>query len=126
MRDCIETCKLVEHFLGVQDGMCAFQLGTISFSLSLSISLSLSLSLSKRVRESKKEADGKRRVFVNFTFILAGECILTMLPPSSLNRSEDPLPPKMHSVVKVRNSLEWQQGRVSQATYPLSCKTPPS
>ena len=36
---------------------------------------------------------------------------MTVLRTTSLERSEDPLPPKMHSVVKVRNSLEWQQRR---------------
>ena len=74
--------------------------------LLLSVSVSVSVSLRKRDREGKKEVDIKRCVFVNFTFILSGEWILTGLHPntSSLERSEDPLPPKMHSVVKVRKN----------------------
>ena len=46
--------------------------------------LSLTLSEKEKDRESKKEADSKRCVFVNFTFILSGEWVLTVLPRQHL------------------------------------------
>ena len=82
----IRGLQVVEHSFGVQNGMRAFQLEAISFSLSHFLSLALALKEREREREIEQEehTDSKRRVFVNFTFILAGECSLTVLPPQHL------------------------------------------
>ena len=40
--------------------------------------------------------------------VVSGSDRYSLLSVSSLERSEDPLAPKMHSVLKVRNRLEWQ------------------
>ena len=52
--------------------------------ISFSLSLCLSLSQREKDRESKKETDSKRCVFVNFAFILSGEWKLTVLPCQQL------------------------------------------